>query len=64
MEKRWRFYAPAPNKANVVVNSDGDMQATVAHEVAHIYGVGDEYDQVGSFRLSVNSPPYGYWGCD
>jgi len=49
--------------SNIVVNSDQDMQATVAHEVAHIYEIGDEY-QGGAYNLSVNSPPLGYRGTD
>ena len=48
---------------SIVVNSDQDMQATVAHEVAHAYAVGDEY-QGGSYHLSINSPPLGYRGTD
>ncbi|NLK50835.1 MAG: Ig-like domain-containing protein [Syntrophomonadaceae bacterium] len=49
--------------SSIVVNSDEDMPATVAHEVAHIYDVGDEYFR-GSYHLSVNSPPFGYYGWD
>ncbi|ABI67515.1 Ig-like domain-containing protein [Syntrophomonas wolfei] len=49
--------------SNIVVNSDQDMQATVAHEIAHIYKVGDEY-QGESYNLGINSPPLGYQGSD
>ena len=49
--------------SNVVVNSDQDMQATIAHEIAHGYNVGDEY-RGGSYNLSINSPPLGYQGTD
>ena len=37
------FGAPA----NVVTESDQDAAATVAHEVAHVFGIGDEYDEMG-----------------
>ena len=49
--------------ANIVVNDDQDMPATVAHEVAHIFGIGDEY-RGGSLRCSVNPPPPDYEGSD
>ncbi len=43
--------------ANIVTESDGDMQATVAHEVAHCYKVGDEYPG-GTMNPNTNEPPY------
>jgi len=49
--------------SNIVVNSDQDMKTTIAHEVAHSYAIGDEY-QGGSYNLRVNSPPLGYQGTD
>lgn len=48
-------------KAVVVVNSTQDMSCVVAHEVGHIFSLGDEYNG-GSFNPSVNSPPFGYVG--
>lgn len=49
--------------ASTVVNDDGDMPATIAHEIAHLYGIGDEY-KGGSFRCAVNAPPATYSGRD
>lgn len=49
--------------ANIIVESDGDMQATVAHEIAHCYSVGDEYEG-GVFNELVNPAPYGMQGLD
>jgi hypothetical protein len=48
---------------NIVVASDGDAPATVAHEIAHVYGVGDTY-KGGSIRCSVNPAPNGMSGKD
>lgn len=56
-------YAYLDGKASVVVNSDEDMQATVPHEVAHLFKVGDTYNG-GSYHFSVNGPPLGYAGTD
>ncbi len=49
--------------ANIITESDEDMEATIAHEIAHCYKVGDEYTG-GSFNPSVNDPPYGMEGRD
>lgn len=49
--------------ASVSVNDDGGMPAAVAHEIAHLYGIGDEY-KGGSFRCAVNPPPPSYAGKD
>lgn len=49
--------------ANIITYSDADMLPTVAHEIAHCYQVGDEYDG-GSYNNSVNFPPNGYSGRD
>jgi len=38
---------------NIVVATHQDAAATVAHEIAHTYGIGDTYDG-GSIRCSVN----------
>ncbi|HPF19771.1 MAG TPA: hypothetical protein PLC88_00365, partial [Syntrophomonas sp.] len=59
MMQGYTYGAPS----NIVVNSDQDMPATIAHEVAHNYSVGDEY-RGGSFNLGINSPPLGYRGTD
>ncbi|MCE5263887.1 MAG: dockerin type I domain-containing protein [Deltaproteobacteria bacterium] len=48
-------------KATIVVNSDEDMPSTVAHEVAHLFQLGDEYNG-GGYNLAVNPPPFGYAG--
>jgi len=53
----YTFGAPA----NIVVESDLDMFATVVHEVAHCYMVGDEYVG-GHINNAVNPPPYGMEG--
>lgn len=49
--------------SNIVVASDDDMEATVAHEVAHIYEAGDTYDG-GSLNCKVNPAPDGFNGKD
>ncbi|MCL1895852.1 MAG: hypothetical protein FWG03_04830 [Clostridiales bacterium] len=49
--------------ASIVVESSTDMLATVPHEVAHCYNIGDEYEG-GSLNLTANSPPYGMSGED
>lgn len=47
--------------SNIVVASDEDMEATIAHEIAHTFGVGDTYDG-GSFACTVNPAPDGFNG--
>ena len=49
--------------ATIVTESDQDMLATVAHEIAHCYEVGDEYSG-GSINMAVNPAPYGMEGSD
>jgi len=49
--------------ANIITESDEDMEATISHEIAHCYKVGDEYTD-GSFNLAVNDPPLGMVGRD
>ncbi len=46
---------------NIVVASDEDMPATIAHEIGHIYGLGDTYDG-GSLNCAVNPSPDGFSG--
>ena len=46
---------------NIITYLDKDMFPTVAHEIAHCYQVGDEYDG-GSFNPDVNQSPSGYKG--
>jgi hypothetical protein len=46
---------------NIVVAKDEDAPATVAHEVAHVYGVGDTYNG-GSLRCDINPAPDGFTG--
>lgn len=52
---------------NIITYKDKDMFPTVAHEIAHCYKVGDEYDG-GSLYYSAdgaaNLPPNGYKGTD
>lgn len=59
--RRIQGYAFLDGKASIVVNSDEDMQATVPHEVAHIFKTGDTYDG-GGYNLAINCPPYLYEG--
>ncbi|MDD2362869.1 MAG: hypothetical protein PHH84_07960, partial [Oscillospiraceae bacterium] len=47
----------------VVSESEPDMPATVAHEIGHLYNLGEEYNG-GSYNTYVNMPPYGYSGVD
>ncbi|MBR5420339.1 MAG: hypothetical protein IK115_04250 [Lachnospiraceae bacterium] len=46
---------------NIITYSDKDMFPTVAHEIAHCYQVGDEYNG-GSLNNDVNPAPNGYKG--
>ncbi|OQX19972.1 MAG: hypothetical protein BWK80_36250 [Desulfobacteraceae bacterium IS3] len=48
---------------NIVVATDEDAPATVPHEIAHTYGIGDTYEG-GSLRCSVNPSPDGMSGKD
>ncbi len=45
--------------ANIITLTDRDMLPTVAHEIAHCYEVGDEYDG-GSYNYRVNDVPLEY----
>lgn len=49
--------------ANLVVATDEDAAATVAHEIAHNYGLGDEYAS-GQFNCNVNPVPATFVGKD
>lgn len=49
--------------ANIVVASDEDAAATVAHEIAHNYGIGDAYDG-GSYACAANPTPNEFSGTD
>jgi hypothetical protein len=48
----------------VVVAGDEDAPATIAHELAHKYGIGDTYDhqEGSSIRCTVNPAPDGFKG--
>ena len=46
---------------NLVVAKDEDAEATVAHEIGHVYGIGDTYSG-GSIRCSANPAPNGTLG--
>ena len=47
----------------IVVESEPDMLATVPHEIAHCYKIGDEYEG-GHLNLELNPAPYGMSGRD
>lgn len=49
--------------ATIVAEDAGNMPAIVTHEIAHCYGVGDEYPR-GSLNLKVNPAPYHTAGVD
>jgi hypothetical protein len=49
--------------ATIVVESENDMLATIPHEIAHCYKLGDEYRD-GSLSPGYNPPPYGMQGHD
>jgi len=57
-------FAYPGGKSVVVVASDEDAAGTVAHEIAHQYGIGDTYDgrETSSIRCSVNPAPNGFQG--
>ena len=48
---------------NIVCESEKDLLATVTHEIAHCYKIGDEYNG-GSLNDILNPPPYGTNGHD
>ena len=52
---------PKSIKASFVVESQRDWLAIIPHEVAHCYGIGDEYPN-GSLAVETNMPPYGITG--
>jgi len=49
--------------ANIIVERERDMLATVPHEIAHCYKIGDEYAD-GSLCNDFNPPPYRMPGRD
>ncbi|MEZ4736912.1 MAG: hypothetical protein R3E79_58265 [Caldilineaceae bacterium] len=49
--------------ANVIVSTDQDMEATVAHEIGHNYQLGDTYNG-GSLNCRLNPPPDEFTGKD
>jgi len=49
--------------ANIAVASDEDAAATVAHEIAHNFGIGDAYNG-GSFACRANPTPDAFSGSD
>ncbi|MHB8772821.1 MAG: CFI-box-CTERM domain-containing protein [Syntrophales bacterium] len=59
-------YVYPGTKAVVAVASDDDAPGTVAHELAHQYGIGDTYDDkdLSSIRCTVNPAPDGFKGLD
>ncbi len=59
-------YVYTGTKAVVAVAEDDDAPGTVAHELAHQYGIGDTYDDkdLSSIRCTVNPAPNGFKGRD
>ena len=57
-------YAYPGSGAVVAVAGDDDAPGTIAHEIAHQYGLGDTYDDAStsSLRCSVNPAPNGFKG--
>jgi hypothetical protein len=57
-------WAPMDLPVVVVVAGSNDAAGTVAHEIAHKFGIGDTYDdaQGSSIRCSVNPAPNGFKG--
>ncbi len=51
------------SNTNIVVESDQDAPATVAHEVGHNYNLGDEYNG-GSYNCDINPPVPNFTGND
>jgi len=49
--------------AVIVSEDNSEMMNTIIHEIAHCYGVGDEYEG-GSLNTKVNTPPYRMSGQD
>ncbi|MCL2169094.1 MAG: hypothetical protein FWB74_03615 [Defluviitaleaceae bacterium] len=49
--------------AAISSESDPEMLATVVHEIAHFFSIGDEYEG-GSMNPLVNQPPYGQGGAE
>jgi len=64
--KKLAGYVYTGTKAVVAVATDDDAPGTVAHELAHQYGIGDTYDDkdLSSIRCSVNPAPNGFKGLD
>jgi len=50
-------------EVTVVSEADDSMMATVVHEIAHCYNIGDEYPS-GGLNNILNAPPYGMKGYD
>ena len=50
-------------EATIVCESEPDLIATVVHEIAHCYKIGDEYRR-GSLNDILNPPPFGMEGHD
>ena len=59
-------FAYTGTKAVVAVAGDDDAPATIAHEIAHMFGIGDTYNDadLSSIRCSVNPAPDGFKGKD
>ena len=57
-------FAYTGSRAVVAVAGDDDAPGTIAHEIAHQYGIGDTYDdeKLSSIRCSVNPAPDGFKG--
>jgi hypothetical protein len=59
-------FAILGSRTVVAVAGDDDAPGTIAHEIAHQFGIGDTYDSanLSSIRCSVNPAPDGFKGRD
>ena len=57
-------FAYTGSQAVVAVAGDDDAPGTIAHEIAHQFGIGDTYDDaaLSSIRCTVNPAPNGFKG--
>jgi hypothetical protein len=60
MTNGWINYTN-PNNGCTFIKKRDSLEATVAHEIAHNYDVGDEYNICGAkFQCGINAPPASY----
>ncbi|MCI5218189.1 MAG: MBL fold metallo-hydrolase [Candidatus Electrothrix sp. LOE2] len=65
-DERGQGIASPDKGVAIVVASDPDASATVAHEIAHLYEIGDTYDDAegASFNCPVNPAPKNFRGAN